>query len=254
MNQLGLYFPTTDGKEEIFALYHAAQSERDGSEAVLICPPAPFEIRRSHWVQRNLARNLSKKGFHVLRPDYRGTGDSSGDYQSWSLAAWQEDIQAAADFLRKNYGLERLTVVGTRLGATLALNAFQGQQVRRFILWDPVIDGQTYLDQLQRSHEQLVNRESDKPPYARVGRLQLLGFPLTSSWTSELKDLRLTAAAARGFIIQSQADLVLARDLGHLKVVAVAEDQLWHDPMLLQLQSFAHQCIAAIEAACEGKL
>ncbi|MBC7533947.1 MAG: alpha/beta fold hydrolase [Oligoflexus sp.] len=254
MNQLGLYFPTSDGKEQIFALYHPAQTERDSSEAVLVCPPAPFEMRRSHRAQRNLARNLANKGFHVLRFDYRGTGDSTGDFQTWSLAAWQADIKVAAEYLMNQYGIQRLSVVGTRLGATLALNALQGFKVRRFILWDPIVDGQSYLDQLQRSHEFLVSRESDKPPYASVGRLQLLGFALTLDWQNELKELRLNPGNARGLIIQSQKDLTLPNELGHLKAVTVDEDQQWHDPILLQLQSFAHQSIAAIEKACEGKL
>lgn len=254
MKQVGLYFPTSDGKEQLFALYHPAQIERDSSEAVLLCPPAPFEMRRSHRAHRNLSHNLAKKGFHVLRFDYRGTGDSTGDFQSWSLTAWQDDIQAAAEYLLKNYGIQRLTVVGTRLGATLALKALQKFQVRRFILWDPIVDGQCYLDQLQRSHAFLITRESDKPPYARVGRLQLLGFPLTLAWQNELKDLYLSPGSARGQIIKSQTDLILPGELGHLKTSLVDEDQQWHDPILLQMQSFAHQSMAAIEKACEGRL
>lgn len=254
MKQIGLYFPTTDGKEQIFALYHPAQIERESIEAVLICPPAPFETRRSHRAQRNLAHNLAKKGFHALRFDYRGTGDSTGDAQSWSIESWLADIRAAADFGIREFGIQRLTVVGTRLGGTLAIKALEGRKVRRFILWDPIVNGHDYLEQLKESHERLLTREGDKPPFARPGRSQLLGFAVNPLWQDELKNLRLLSGQARGLIIQSQSDLSLPYDLGHLKTTRIEEDQQWHDPVLLQFQSFAHQSVAAIERACEGKI
>ncbi|RZA10736.1 MAG: alpha/beta fold hydrolase, partial [Proteobacteria bacterium] len=108
------------GEEQIFSLYYPPLMDKDVSEGVVICPPAPFEVLRSQRALRNLAQNLAKKGFHVLRLDYRGTGDSSGDSQTWNLEDWQSDILASVTRLREVHGVQRVSVVGLRLGAALA--------------------------------------------------------------------------------------------------------------------------------------
>lgn len=253
MSQEGLFIPMKEG--QLFAIYQPALMEKEMSEGVLIVPPAPFEMRRTQRAQRNLAQNLSKKGFHTLRLDYRGTGDSFGTSADWSIQNWMEDIRAAAEHFRNAFGIQRISVVGTRLGGTLALKALEGQQLRRFILWDPILDGKDYYAQLEESHRYLVSRESDKPPYDRSGRLQCLGYALNDNWVSQLKELKLEpGAGARGFIIASEKRNETLADLGNLKVVTVDDDQQWADPILLQMQSFAHPSLSAIEKACEGKL
>ncbi|RYZ52234.1 MAG: alpha/beta fold hydrolase [Proteobacteria bacterium] len=253
MSQEGLFIPMKEG--QLFAIYQAALMEKEMSEGVLIVPPAPFEMRRTQRAQRNLAQNLSKKGFHTLRFDYRGTGDSFGTSTDWSIQNWMADIRAAADHLRNAFGIQRISVVGTRLGGTLALKALEGQALRRFILWDPIVRGKDYYAQLEESHRFLVSRESDKPPYDRGGRLQCLGFALNETWIAELKELVLDpGASARGFIIQSEKRNDLMSEMGNLKVVTIDDDQQWADPILLQMQSFAHPSLTAIEKACEGKL
>jgi pimeloyl-ACP methyl ester carboxylesterase len=253
MSQQGLFIPMKEG--QIFAIYQPALMEGEMSEGVLIVPPAPFEMRRTQRAQRNLAQNLSKKGFHTLRFDYRGTGDSFGSSSEWSIDNWMSDIQAAANHFRDVFGIQRISVVGTRLGATLALKALEGQKLRRFILWDPILNGKDYYTQLEESHRYLVSRESDKPPYDRNGRLQCLGFALNETWVDQLKQLRLDPpASARGYIIISEKRSNIPTEMGNLKVHAVDDDQQWADPILLQMQSFAHPSLTAIEKACEGKL
>lgn len=253
MSQEGLFISMKTG--QLFAIYQPALMERDMSEGVLIVPPAPFEMRRTQRAQRNLAQNLSKKGFHTLRFDYRGTGDSFGTSAEWSIDNWMDDIRAAAEHFRNEFGIQRLNVVGTRLGATLALKALEDKQIRRFVLWDPIFDGKDYLAQLDESHRYLVSRESDKPPYDRGGRSQCLGYALNETWISQLKELTLAVTtAARGFIILSDKSSEIPNEWGNLKVSRVDDDQQWADPILLQMQSFAHPSLTAIEKACEGKL
>jgi pimeloyl-ACP methyl ester carboxylesterase len=239
----------------IFSLYYPPALERDVSEGVVICPPAPFETLRSQRALRNLAQNLAKKGFHVLRIDYRGTGDSSGDHTHWSLRAWQADISAAAARLQQMYGVQRLSVVGLRLGAGLAWRALEGQSIKRFVLWDPIFDGAAYHDQLQDMHRHLVEREPDRAPFARPNsQPQLLGFPLNPSWVAELQAFRLELSAhARGVIVQSY-DAIQSRPIGRMKVIEVTDDdQRWSSSGLLHMQSFAHRCVAAVEQALEGR-
>ncbi|RYZ61349.1 MAG: alpha/beta fold hydrolase [Proteobacteria bacterium] len=243
------------GEEQIFSLYYPPLVDKDVSEGVVICPPAPFEVLRSQRALRNLAQNLAKKGYHVLRLDYRGTGDSSGDYRTWSLEGWQADILASVTRLREEHGVQRVSVVGLRLGAALAWNALQGKSIKRFVMWDPIFDGSEYFQQLTATHKHLVEREPDRAPFARAdSKPQLLGFALNSAWIDELKAYRLDLpATARGVIVQSNS-LEEGPPVGNMKRVVVEEDdQRWSNSGLLHIQSFAHSCVAAVELALEGR-
>jgi len=132
----------------LFGAYHAPAGAASAG-AVLLCPPVGHEYVRSHRALRNLGVQLSRSGAAVLRFDYLGSGDSGGDMTDARVAQWLTDIGVAGDELRRRSGQASLVLVGLRLGATLAaLAARQRSDVARLVLWDPVLSGQEYLDEL----------------------------------------------------------------------------------------------------------
>jgi alpha/beta superfamily hydrolase len=68
----------------LYGVHHAPQAapQRTG---IVLCYPFGQEYMRAHRACRQLAMLLAKKGYHVLRFDYSGTGNSSGDVDSASL-------------------------------------------------------------------------------------------------------------------------------------------------------------------------
>ena len=74
----------------------------------VICPPLFNEYMRTQLALRELAISLAERGQHVLRLDYRGTGDSFGDLGEVAISDWVEDIALAiarrARFVRKQRG------------------------------------------------------------------------------------------------------------------------------------------------------
>lgn len=104
---------------------------------------------RSHRAMRQLATLLAKKGFHVLRFDYRGTGDSFGDLENTSVEHWIADISTTANELLHTANVRTLNAVGLRLGALLAYTANRnGLKINKLTLWDPVISGSVYDQEL----------------------------------------------------------------------------------------------------------
>jgi len=66
-------------------------------------------------------RRLAAEGFHALRFDYHGVGDSTGDVYQFRLdTPFREDALAAISFLRSR-GLDRFVLVGGCFGARTAL-------------------------------------------------------------------------------------------------------------------------------------
>lgn len=137
------------GAAPLYGVLHPARgTARRGG--VLLCYPFGQEYMRAHRAFRQLALLLSGKGFHVLRFDYRGTGDSAGDLDEGVLAGgWLDDIDLAVEELRESAGVDDVSIVGLRLGALLAAEACRRRtDISRLVLWDPVVSGAEYESEL----------------------------------------------------------------------------------------------------------
>jgi pimeloyl-ACP methyl ester carboxylesterase len=172
-------------------LYQPPLAARERDEGVLLCYPGFHEYNLSHWAFRRLAGLLAREGFHVLRFDYFGTGDSAGGGADGSVAQWQRDVVAAAEELREVAGVRRVSAVGVRLGATLAAAAAAagGLSLADLVLVEPVVRGAQYLAQL-RETEREAWLDSRTPRQDSAGAL--LGYPLPPALEAELEALALT--------------------------------------------------------------
>lgn len=130
----------------LFGFHHPPVGDQRG--AVLICPPWGPEYQFSHRAIRVLARRISECGFHVLRFDYSGTGDSWGDTTEGALDVWDRDVAGATEELFRVSGEESITLVGMRIGAVLAMRAAARVEADRLVLWDPVIDGAAWIREI----------------------------------------------------------------------------------------------------------
>jgi pimeloyl-ACP methyl ester carboxylesterase len=164
----------------------------------VICHPFGQEYMRAHRALRELAERLAAGGFHVLRFDYSGCGDSAGESAEGTLEQWTRDIAAAMDEVRETSGAPRIGLVGLRLGATLAaLLAAERDDIERLVLWAPIRDGAAYLRELQAAQDAWLrdhaHRERAGPATALEG--EALGFEITPAVAASLQHLRLEGEA-----------------------------------------------------------
>jgi alpha-beta hydrolase superfamily lysophospholipase len=179
--------------EPLFGIYAPPRSPRPSDEAVLLCPPVGHEYGRAHWAMRQLASQLAQAGLHVFRFDYTGLGDSWGRFEDVSLARWTADVRTALAELAESAGVARVSVVGLRFGAALAFEAARQAPVDRLILWDPVVQGSAYLDQLRSLQ---ADRRTKLWPHAApvrpgAGDEELLGFRYGAALVRDLAALDL---------------------------------------------------------------
>jgi alpha/beta superfamily hydrolase len=120
-----------------------------GRRGAVICYPWSREYLLAHATIRQLARALSAAGFHALRFDYYGTGDSGGDETEAGQEQWLADVATAVDELKEVSQLAHVGLIGLRYGATLAAGAAAHRgDIDRLVLWEPVVDGRAYLNEL----------------------------------------------------------------------------------------------------------
>jgi alpha-beta hydrolase superfamily lysophospholipase len=114
---------------------------------VLLVPTLGIEEVNARYAYRLVADRLAMSGFAVLRFDYEGTGDSAGeDDGPGRAAAWLGSIRTALALVQ-SLGLGRTSVVGLRMGATLASEIVGSGPavVDDFVLWDPCASGRSFL-------------------------------------------------------------------------------------------------------------
>lgn len=87
------------------------------------------------------AREFSSKGYLVLRFDYGGCGDSTGDYGAGGLDTLIEQTRRVIDYALTIdcVDLSRVILVGHSLGgATAVLTAAKDSRVKTLVLWSAV--------------------------------------------------------------------------------------------------------------------
>jgi uncharacterized protein len=172
-------------ERRIFAVYEAAAVSRRHTRAAVLCCPWGAEYVYAHRSMRQLAVKLSLCGFHTLRFDFYGTGDSDGDMAEADLDGWEADAQRAIEGIRDIVGNTRVTLIGMRLGANIAAAAAlrQAETCDALVLWDPILSGEQYLHSLQERPGANIPDDS--------GGIEVDGFLLTSRMADGVKKVNL---------------------------------------------------------------
>ncbi len=109
---------------------------------------------RCHRALVRLCDRLARSGFHSLRFDYYGTGDSAGPSGSGDIDEWVANTRTAANELRDISGAENISMLGVRLGGAIATQACSSEtNIDKLVLWDPIADGESYMRQLTHLHK-----------------------------------------------------------------------------------------------------
>ena len=221
-----LYFGTPE--RPLFGFYHPPTGSRVRGTGVVLCNPLGDDLIRAHRPFRHLAEELSAAGFPVLRFDFDGTGDSAGDERDPNrVATWRADVGRAAAELRARSGVERLALVGLRLGGTFAaLGAADLGGVDTLVLWGAYDNGGAFVSEATKAHKMLVMLQ----PQSFSGGLpasdgqEALGFLLGTQTIADLQAIDLVslsrAPAKRTLVldtanVETDSPLVAKlRDLG----------------------------------------
>ncbi len=196
-----------DSQKPLFGIYHPPSAQKIRPNGVVLCYPGPQEYSLVHWAFRRLAAVISEAGFHVLRFDYFGTGDSSGESTEGNISQWERDIGVAVRELADMSGARSVSIVGARLGATLAAQArIERVHFKDLVLWDPVVNGKAYIGELEALHKH--NFPGKNKGFKQGGETELLGYPISVGMKAEMENINLLKQSSwladRLFIVVSE--------------------------------------------------
>jgi len=137
----------TVGEEHIFGVLHAP--ERRPAAGIIMCHGFTGHKAETHRLFVRTARDLCAHGLAVLRFDFRGSGDSGGEFRDMTISREIEDAQAAFSFLagRPEVDAARLGVLGLSLGGCVAAClAGREPRVKALVLWAALCHPQRIFD------------------------------------------------------------------------------------------------------------
>jgi pimeloyl-ACP methyl ester carboxylesterase len=172
-------------------------------------------------LRSRMARRLADRGFHVLRFDYHGVGDSTGVVPEFVLGEpFTDDFGAAAQVLRAD-GIERIIAVGDCFGARTALaGAALGSPaaaglVLTLLPWRD--SGRTELAQDRLVSEMSVRDYAEHFAIAKLGRAVVDARVRALYWQLVSKKARQLFAGlrnrTRGIQLESWASRTVFRQL-----------------------------------------
>ena len=145
------------------ALYvrHYLPDEVRGPVVMLVGPDGEERI----WSQRtmvNLARYLARAGSPVVRFDFRGQGESDGNYEETDALSRVDDVALVADWIGQASPVPPV-LIGVRLGANVAARYLRSRtEAGRLIAIEPMHPVGPVIDELLRknvAHQYLVHKK-----------------------------------------------------------------------------------------------
>lgn len=103
--------------KNLFGVLHGG---REGAPAIIILHGF-MGTKSTPILLTRIARFLASKGYSVLRFDFRGSGDSEGDYAKQNISTEVEDLDSAIKLVKRKTKTSQIGVIGYSRGAMVAL-------------------------------------------------------------------------------------------------------------------------------------
>jgi pimeloyl-ACP methyl ester carboxylesterase len=127
------------------------------------------------------ARRLAARGIASFRFDFRGCGESDGDFVDLTISSMLEDLRAALQALRDRPEIDErsIALVGISLGCAIASQLGTQADLKAMVFWSPVVFSVPIFARmgLYAAHPELARQGWIDAGGYRVGRQFLAELP-----------------------------------------------------------------------------
>jgi alpha-beta hydrolase superfamily lysophospholipase len=144
--------------EQLVGMTHYAD-EWNGT-TILMCHGFTEDKAESNRLFVEAAREFAQRGYHAVRFDFFGSGDSAGEFRESRISINMQNLKDAITHVRISE-CRRLVVLGMSMGAATAILTAMNQPVEGLVLWSTVPDmKELFMSRLELSEAELGDMES----------------------------------------------------------------------------------------------
>ncbi|MGA8165627.1 MAG: alpha/beta fold hydrolase [Waddliaceae bacterium] len=147
--------------------------------AVLFCHGLAGNKIGKHRMYVILSERLSRAGIASLRFDFRGSGDSEGNFSDMSLQGEVCDAVKALEFLSLQPGIDpmRIGILGRSFGGAIAvIAAYRFQKIKSIALWAPVFNANQWEEKWEMSETNKIDEKQRRELMRVNGQLPSMSF------------------------------------------------------------------------------
>lgn len=152
----------TNKGQKIFAILHRPLSDSK-YPAILMCHGLGGHKTGKYRLYVNLAERLAKASIATLRIDFRGSGDSEGEFAEMTLEEEVSDALKALEFLSQDPHVDpdRIGICGRSFGGAVAVvTARRFESIKSIALWAPVFNAEQWQERWKMVQSQSVSQET----------------------------------------------------------------------------------------------
>jgi len=163
--------------EKIFSIFHAPINSGNKTTkvpAILMCHGFAGQKTGKYRLYVTIAEELAKNGIAVLRIDFRGCGDSEGDFINTSLMGEVSDALKGLEFLNDHPAVDssRLGIFGRSLGGAIAVIAAKKfKSIKSLALWAPMFSAESWHEKWLLLKKANLSEEQMKKMMVMNGQL-----------------------------------------------------------------------------------
>src|SRR5262249_949470 len=147
--------------QKIFGVIHRPLNVKK-SPFVLMCHGLGGHKVGKGRLYVHLAEKLVSVGIGALRIDFRGSGDSEGDFSQMTIDSEVSDALVALNYLKNDplIDSERIALFGRSFGGVVAILAAQRfSQIKSIVLWAPVFGSEQWKEKWLKVHAAPISPE-----------------------------------------------------------------------------------------------
>lgn len=142
---------------DVYGVLHLPEkiSPRRPIPGVVLCHGFTGTKVEAHRIFVKMAWALERYGIASVRFDYRGCGDSEGDFVDATVGGHIEDAMRAVDFIISQPGIDKgkIGILGFSLGGAVASYVAGRANIKALALWAPAADLMEEAEQYQKEND-----------------------------------------------------------------------------------------------------
>ena len=147
--------------QKIFGILHRPKT-KGPHPCVLICHGLAGTKVGLYRLYVTLSEKLSRLGIASFRIDFRGSGDSEGDFSEMTIEGEVSDANLALNYLKNQSDINKhqIGIFGRSIGGAIALLAAKNEgSIKSLCTWAPIFNGDQWLPLWHLLHKKQVTEE-----------------------------------------------------------------------------------------------